>query len=380
MYNFELKIPTEIYFGVNVEEQVGKLMKPYSSKVMLVYGSERIFKNGLGEKIVGYLESEGCEVVKQGGVKPNADEEYIEKAIKLAREEGVDGIVAIGGGSVIDSAKAISAGMFTEGNIMDIYKGKATPVKFLPIGAIVTVPATASESNGMSVISSSKTKEKIGGFFEETKPKFALLNPELTLTVSRYQTAAGGFDIFAHAFERYIDLTRHSLLLDEMTMGVMKTMIEILPDLIDNPLDMEKRSDMMFAATVAHNDMIGPGGDFACHQISHEITESYGIAHGGALAMIIPAWCEYMKDRQRDRLTKLFAGLFGSGSVEEGITALKSFISSIGLSLGVNVDCDETEYIANKIVGDLGFTGGACEKLDKADVISVLKKFMSVGA
>jgi len=378
MYSFEIKIPTEIYFGVNVEEKVGQLISKYANKVMLIYGSERIFESGLGDSIASNLENSGCQVVRFGGVRPNADIEYIEKAIEIARAENVNGLVAIGGGSVIDSAKAVSAGFGCTASVMDLFRGNAETTGFLPIAAIVTAPATASEANGMAVIEDYRTCEKVARYFEGVIPKFAFLNPELTLTVPTYQTAVGGFDSFSHAFERYMDLRRGSMLLDRMSASLMRTVIELLPKAIDDPWDIVVRSELMLAANMAHNNMLGPGGDFACHGIAHGITTSYGLAHGGSLAMVIPAWCEYMKDRHPERMENFFKEVFNALDIDDGIRRLKDFIQSLGLPLKMKADCDEIDSMAERIAGAKGFVGEGFEKMYMEDIAAVLRKVIIV--
>lgn len=376
MYNFELKIPTEIYFGSESLNDVGLLMRKHGRKVLMVYGSNRIVNTGLCDRIMEELISVGCQVVLCGGVKPNADVGFINAAVEQGRLEGIDSILAIGGGSVIDTAKAISVGFFYGGQVEDLYLDKATPIGFLPIGAIVTNPATASESNGMSVISDSVSGKKLAHFFEGAKPKFALLNPELTLTVSAYQTAVGGFDVFAHAFERYFDLNRDSQLLDVMTEGLMKTVIGVLPTLVKDPNDILLRSEMMLAATVAHNDMLGPGGDFACHQISHTLTEAYGVSHGGALAMIIPSWCEHLQEENPQRFLEFYHRIWGVETLDDGLSRLKNFIGSIGLPIHIDGKADDAKRLAKACVGTMGYIGGGFRKVTENDVKQILKRII----
>lgn len=341
MYDFHFSIPTEIYFGKESEMKAGALMAQQVGKggrVLLIYGSERIFHTGLGDKLVSSLQDAGCTVFKLGGVRPNADAAYIRKAIDVVRKEGIDGILAVGGGSVIDSSKAAAAGTFFDGDIMELYQNpERCPEKFLPVGAVVTLPATASESNAMSVISDDVTGKKIARVFERSKPKFALLNPALTMSVSSFQTASGGFDIFAHAFERYFDLNRKSSLLDRMTLALMKEIVGTLPKTLQNPGDEDLRGELMLAAAVAHNDMLGPGGDFACHEMSHQITETFHVAHGAALAMLIPAWCEYVSHQAPARFAAFYQEVFDvqgerpQDIIEKGISALRRFIDSLEL-------------------------------------------------
>lgn len=380
MYNFNMSIPTEIYFGDGIESKAGSLMRLYGQRILLIYGSDRIFEEGLGGRLVCSLQEAGCTVFRCGGVKPNADITYIEKAIKVARMEKIDGILAVGGGSVIDSAKAVSAGSTYGGSVLELYeRPEVEPETFLPIGAVVTIPATASESNDMSVISDGLTGKKIARSFKETRPKFALLNPRLTLSVNSFQTACGGFDIFAHAFERYFDLTRNSRLLDELTEGLMRTVIDVLPKVLQNPADLALRSELMLAATAAHNDMLGPGGDFACHEISHVITEKYGIAHGSALAMILPAWCSQMSKKKPERFYPFFQkvwhieGESREQVIAQGIHRMKTFIRELGLPLGIPAGSCSIEELACAI----GTPGGNFARLSAEDVGLILKQIVA---
>lgn len=340
MYDFNFSLPTKIYFGKGKVDLVGDLTKSIGSKVLLLYGSDRIFKNGLGNKILDLLEKSNCQVILKGGVNPNADICLIREAIELSLKEKIDCILAVGGGSVIDSAKAIAAGIYYEGDVSELYfNTELEPSKYVPIGTVVTVAGTASESNNMSIISDSDKKLKLGRFCEGTRPKFAILDPELTLTVPTYQTAVGGFDMFAHAFERYFFRDRNSELMDGMGKAVMKTILKLIPLAIREPYNLQYRSELMWAATVAHNDMIGAGGDFACHEISHYLTEEYGIPHGEALGIIIPVWCEYTAEYDIRKMAKFFRevfevkeeGISEKNIVDIGIAKLKAYIKSIGL-------------------------------------------------
>ena len=331
MYTFKMSIPTEIIFGAGEVRNVGIAMKEHADKVMMLYGSERIFRCGTGARIVADLEEAGCQVVPYGGVPANSDNWFVDQAIQVIREEQIDGILAVGGGSVIDTAKAIAVGACSRGDILDVFRSGETGQLVLPIGAVVTVPATGSEANAVAVISEHESHRKYTAAFPAAKPKFAILDPELTLSVPPEQTAIGGFDIFSHAFERYFDLRRDSRLFDGMTVSVMKTMVEVLPELVKRPDDLALRSEVMVAATVAHSNMLGPGGDFACHGLSHMLTEAFGISHGGGLAMLIPAWCRVMYHHDPKRFQSFFLGVFGTEDAEEGERRLEDFVKAIGL-------------------------------------------------
>lgn len=333
MYNFTMSIPTEIIFGQGAEEQAGEQMKRYADRILLLYGSERIFRTGLGQRLTARLEEAGCTVVPQGGVTANADSELIRKAVRVIRDRELNGILAVGGGSVIDSAKAAAAGACLRGTIEELFRGEIEPETFLPVGAVVTLPAR--------------------------------------------QTAEGGFDVFAHAFERFFDLRRESVLLDRMTAGLMKTVTECLPRVIRDPGDLQNRAEMMFAATAAHSDMLGPGGDFACHTMSHILTKEYGLAHGAALAMLIPAWCSEMFSKNGERFAEFYRQVFGEKEPRKGQERLEAFVDGIGLprklgSVGVGA-----EKLAEETMASVPQVGeGFCDGMSEEEIIRVFRRVM----
>ena len=370
MFDFRMSIPTEIIFGKGEVRNVGTVMKQYADKVLMLYGSERIFRCGTGDEIVDSLREAGCQVVLYGGVPANSDSRFVDEVIQKVREEQINGILAVGGGSVIDTAKAVSVGALAKGDIMEVLKTGEIGAEVLPIGAVVTVPATGSEANCVAVISEHETHRKYMAPFPEAKPKFAILDPELTLSVPPHQTAVGGFDIFSHAFERYFDLSRDSRLLDGMTIALMRTMVECLPELIKDPGDLDLRSEVMFAATAAHSDMLGPGGDFGCHGLSHVVTEVYDVPHGAALAMLIPAWCRVMNHHEPERFRSFFNGVFGTDDIEEGIGRLEDFVLSIGLDLTMG-DRMEPEKLTDITVRTGGQIGSGFRIMTEDEIRSV---------
>lgn len=399
MFDFQLSVPTQIHFGRDSELLAGRLMRPLAQKVLMVYGSDRIFRSGLGARLQESLKEAGCSVICLGGVKPNAETDWIEEARKLAADENIKGILAVGGGSVIDSAKALAASVFFSGSVTELYENpEIQPKRCLPVGAVVTIPATASESNPMSVISDSVTHRKIAKPMPASQPRFALLDPALTLSVPAYQTASGGFDIFAHAFERYFDLRRGSSLLDAMTEAVMKQVVDLLPKILagiedgETERNLQLRGDLMLAATVAHNDMLGPGGDFACHEISHVITEKFGVAHGAALAMILPAWCRVMWKEAPERFERFFRvvwnadGESGEAVIQDGIAKMEGFIDKIGLARKIKAPAlsaaSEEECgrilsdIAAEAAGPAGRIGGGLAAINADQITEICKLFL----
>ena len=358
MYRFDLSIPTEIMFGPGRVREAGKAMAQHADRVLLLYGSDRIFRCGTGETLVADLEEAGYEVVPLGGVPANSDDLFVDQAIQIVRSKQINGILAVGGGSVIDTAKAIAVGACAPSSILEVFQSGVSGQCVLPIGAVVTIPATGSEANAVAVISEHATHRKYTASFPAARPRFAILDPELTLTVPPKQTAIGGFDIFSHAFERFFDLRRDSLLLDGMTLALMRTMVEVLPQLVKNPDNLALRSEVMVAATVAHSNMLGPGGDFACHGLSHMLTEAYGISHGGGLAMLIPAWCQVMYRHDPERFQAFYRGVFGAEDAEEGIRGLKDFVKAIGLPLTLGAQIDPEKLTALSVDSGRAFGSG----------------------
>ncbi len=377
MINFEFSINTQIIFGKEAQLKIGELTAEFGKKVLIHYGSDRIKKNGILKQIINLLEEKNIKHIEFGGAKSNPDIEFAQEGAELCKKENIDMILAIGGGSVIDSAKAIAIGACTDHLIWDIYKNRTEVKDALPIGVVVTIPATASESNGMSVLSNYNTHEKIAFYCKKTLPKFAILNPEYTLSISKYNTAIAAIDIFSHAFERYFDLRRNSLLWDSMCESVMKLVIEITPKLMKKPEDYQLRSEIMWAASVAHNNMLGPGGDFPCHELAHSLTAEYGLAHGAALAIIMPAWCKYILSKHENKFKDFGENVW---NVDNGEKAISKFIKFIhGLDINTNLDVAEIEDADIDKLTSLAFKeksytfGGGIELIDKNAAKEIFK-------
>lgn len=378
MFNFNLAIPTEFHFGRGCEAEVGKVLKQYGSRVLMVYGSNRIFKAeeqaegpSLGDRLVASMAGEGLEVVPFGGVVPNPLKSHVVKAAEMCREEKIDAILAVGGGSVMDTAKAIaSLGAKEYGLEMAIVN-------------VVTAPATSSESNPLFVLTDDETHEKNMTVDPAVMPKATFLNPELTLSLPASQTAAGAFDAFSHAFERFFDLHRESMLLDEMTASVMRSIVKTLPKLLAEPDDYNLRTDMMLAAAVAHNDVLGPGGDFACHEISHAVTEAFGTTHGAALALVIPAWMGHYAKDNPERFAAFAEMVFDvdrDGSLEskaqQGIDRLVAFAESAGLPVtAIESDVDLETFI-DMILKGRDSIGGGFTAVDRDALRSIVPGFL----
>lgn len=338
MKDFQLCIPTNIIFGHNAQARAGELTAAWGKSALVLYGSQRIEKSGLLQEITSLLEKHNVVWESFGGIRENPCLSQAEDACKIVREKQIEVLLAIGGGSVMDLAKAVSIGCFQE-ELWKFYEGKALPQKSLPIGAIPTMAATASEANPVSVLQNDALSKKTALRNPLLYPKFALLNPELTVTVPAAQTAMGALDIFAHAFERYFHLGQKGTLRTHLCTAIMKTITEELPRVQEHPEDYDGRAQLMWAATMAHSDMIGFEGVFACHAMSHVLTGEFHIPHGGALAILMPAWCKYMLPLHPKDMAEFAVrvwdvkseGLSEVSAAQEGISRFQDFICKSGL-------------------------------------------------
>lgn len=383
MENFVFGNTTQIIFGKGTESKVGSEVKGYK-KVLLHYGSGSIKKSGLYERVVQSLKEAGVEWVELGGVKPNPVLSLVHAGIRICRENGVDFILAVGGGSAIDSAKAIAAGVPYPGEVWDFFEKKAKPVQVLPLGVVLTIAAAGSESSDGAVV----TKEE--GWFKRPfsssllYPKFAILNPELTYTLPAYQTACGIADITAHILERYFTLTRHVDFTDRLCEATMKTVFTFGPRCIAQPQDYEARAEILWAGAIAHNGLLGAGrsSDWASHMIEHEISGIYDVTHGAGLAVVFPAWMKYVYKEDINRFVQFAVRVwdvdYTFGEPErialEGIARMKAFFKSIGLPVSLKemaVGSDRLEEMAAKGTKDGPL--GAFKKLYKEDVLAILK-------
>lgn len=298
MQGFTYYAPTKVYFGKDKQKMVGEIIKSYGyKKIMLQYGKESIKKTGLYDEVMESLAQNGIEVVEMGGVEPNPKLSFVKEAIKVARETGVEMILAVGGGSVIDSSKYTAAGALYDGDVWDFPMRKAIAEKALPVGCILTIAAAGSEMSSSAVISNTELNIKRGFGSEANRCKFAICNPELTYTVSKYQTACGIVDIMAHTMERYFTVCEDTPLTDRLAEGLLKSVIEAGKVLMEKPDDYDARATMMWASSLSHNDLTGCGREnaLAVHQLEHALSGEYDeIAHGAGLAVLFPAWGRYI--------------------------------------------------------------------------------------
>ncbi|SJZ59774.1 iron-containing alcohol dehydrogenase [Selenihalanaerobacter shriftii] len=384
MENFSFQNATKIIFGRETEKQVGKETTEFSNKVLLHYGGGSIKKYGVYDKIINSLNEAGVEVIELGGVQPNPRLSLVKEGIEICRKKDIDFILAVGGGSVIDSAKAIAVGVPYEGDVWDFYMGKKEVKEALPIGVVLTIPAAGSESSVGSVITKEEGEYKRSIGSNLIRPKFAILNPEITFTLPDYQTACGAADIMAHIMERYFTNTDNVDLTDRLCEGTLKTIIKNIPIILDESKNYEARSEVMWASTIAHNGLLGTGRieDWASHDIEHEISGIYDVAHGAGLATVFPAWMKYV---YKENMNKFIQFAIRVWNVEfdfdnpertalEGIQRTKDFFSSIGLPVTLeemDISDDRVEEMAEKCTEN-GPVGNF-KKLNKGDVLSIYK-------
>lgn len=386
MNNFTFYSPTYFVFGKEEENNTGKYVKRFGgNKVLIHYGGGSVIRSGLLDRVKQSLNNENIEYVELGGVKPNPRSGLVYEGIELCRKEGIDFILAVGGGSTIDSAKAIAAGVVYEGDFWDFYMGKPID-KALPVATVLTIAAAGSEGSPDSVITKEEGMLKRGASGEAIRPVFSILNPALTQTLPAYQTAAGITDIMAHLFERYFTNTKDVEVTDRMIEGLLMTMIHEAPKVIANPNDYEARANIMWTGMVAHNDICGVGRDqdWASHNIEHELSAVYDCAHGAGLAVVFPAWMEYTMNHDVMRFAQVANRVWGCSmdfahpevTAKAGIQAFKTFLKSIGMPLTfeeLGAKKEDIPFMAQTACYGNGRQGsiGGFVQLHKEDVIKI---------
>lgn len=341
MQNFTFYSPTYFVFGKDSESQTGECVKRFGgSKVLLHYGGGSVIRSGLLDRIKESLTKENIPFAELGGVQPNPRSGLVYKGIELCRKEQIDFILAVGGGSTIDSAKAIAAGVPYDGDFWDFYQGKRIE-KALPIGTILTIAAAGSEGSGDSVITKEDGMYKRGASSDLIRPKFSILNPALTQTLPAYQTACGLTDILAHLYERYLTNTTEVEVTDRMIEALMMTIIHEGPRVMENPDNYDARANIMWAGMMAHNNSCGVGRsqDWSSHNIEHELSALYDCAHGAGLAVTMPAVFSYNLKHDVMRFAQVAVRVWGcdmdfanpENTARAGIEALRSFLTFIGM-------------------------------------------------
>ncbi len=342
MNNFTFYSPTKFVFGKDTENKAGQLVKDSGgSKVLLHFGGQSAKKSGLVDRVTTSLKNSGLEFIELGGVHPNPLDTLVYEGIEICKKEGIDFILAVGGGSVIDSAKAIAIGACYDGDFWDFYSGKAQPQKAIPVGTVLTIAAAGSEGSGDSVVTKSDGMYKRATSGECIRPKFSILNPALTQTLPPYQTAAGATDIMAHVCERYFTNTKNVETTDRLCEAVLLAMINETPKVIANPDDYEARANIMWAGMVAHNNIVGVGRDqdWNSHGIEHELSGLYDCTHGAGLAVIMPAWMTYVYKPDVMRFAQWAVRVWNckmdftnpEKTALDGIQAFKNFLKLIGM-------------------------------------------------
>lgn len=389
MLNFTLCAPTKFVFGKGVERETGRELKLLGvKKALLHYGGGSVIRSGLMKTVTDSLDEVGISYVMLGGVQPNPRDELVYEGIDICKREGVDFILAVGGGSALDSAKAISLGAVDDGDFWDFFIGKREPVNAMPKGTVLTLAATGSEGSNSAVITKASTGEKVGLGHQLNRPELAIMNPELTMTLPPYQTACGATDIMAHVMERYFTQERDVDLTDRMCEAVISSVVRAARVAMNKPDDYDARAQLMWAGTVAHNDIVGVGrlADFASHRIEHELSAKYDVAHGAGLAVCFPAWLRYQLEIGNNvmRLAQFANRVWGCAMNFEnpaetalfGIEAYESFLKEIGMPITLSelgVPSEAIPELAKKVRRAPDGTVGQYKKLSTDDIIRIFQ-------
>ena len=387
MNNFNYYTPTRYIFGKNSQKQIGKMSKEFlGEKVLLVFGQGSVKKTGLFDEVEESLKESGVKFFEFGGIQPNPKDGPVRLGIDLCKKEGIKGIVALGGGSVIDTAKAIAAGVPYEGDFWDFFSGKAKPEVALPVGVILTIPAAGSEGSGNSVITKEDGLVKISIRTEHVlRPVFALMNPELTYTLPQYQTACGIVDMMAHILERYFTPTDGTEVSDGISEGLLKAIIKVAPEVIKNPHDYDARANIMWAGTLAHNGICGCGKeeDWASHGLEHELSALYDVAHGAGLSVILLAYMRFMLEHKPQRVAMFARNIMGENSDNEvtagenGIRKLEEFFKSLGMPTTLHelgIDNPDIDLLVKRVHQNKGETFGAYYPITRDVSYAIYKK------
>lgn len=382
MQDFVFKSPTEFVLGKGVENQTGDYLKKYGAKKVFVhYGGGSAKKSGLLDRVFKSITDAGLSYVELGGVQPNPVLSTVKKGIELCRKENVDFLLAVGGGSTIDSTKAIGIGLTYDGDVWDFFSGKVpAPDNPVPNGVILTIPAAGSEGSKSMVITNEDGLYKRGFDCEASRPRFSLLNPELNYTLPAYQTACGVIDMMAHIMERYFTNAKSTDLTDRLCESLLRTIMKAGTTAIAEPENYDARADLMWASTLAHNDLLSCGriGDWASHDLEHELSALYGIAHGAGLAVVFPAWMKYVYKHDIARFCQFAMRVFDiemdtfnpEETAVKGINYLEKFFTSIGMPVRLSelgITDDRFEEMAQKATNNNTSTKGNFVPLNASD-------------
>lgn len=389
MENFQYYTPTKVVFGRDVEEQTGELIKAQGSRKVLVhYGSESAVRSGLLDRICRSLDASGIDYILLGGVVPNPRLSLVYKGIELGRKENADFILAVGGGSVIDSAKAIGYGMTNDGDVWDFYAGKRQAKSCLSIGTVLTIAAAGSEMSNSSVITKEEGWLKRGYSSDYSRPKFAVMDPLLTMTLPKYQTASGCVDIMMHTMERYFNRSGNMELTDSISENLIRTVMKNAQILMKEPDNYDARAEVMWAGSLSHNGLTGcgtDGGDWSSHQLEHELGGMFDVAHGAGLAAVWGSWARYVMDARPERFAQFAVNVMSvqpgkndMETAEKGVEAMEAFYRSIDMpvcirDMGIEVSENQLNELADKCSHFRGRTLGVVKKLTRDDMYQIYK-------
>ena len=390
MKDFVYYAPTEVVFGENAEERVASLTKKYGgTKVLVHYGGQSAVRSGLLDKTCSLLREGGIDHVTLGGVVPNPRLSKVREGIELCRNENVDFILAVGGGSVIDSAKAIAYGVCHDGDVWDFYLGKAEPRQMLPVATILTIPAAGSEMSEASVITNEDGDIKLGYSNDMSRPKFAIMNPRRTFTLPPYQTAAGVTDMMMHTMERYFSKDDDMDLTTDLAEAVLRRMKTAVFAVLEDPEDYRNRAQIMWGGSVAHNGLTGCGvsDDWATHQLEHELSGMFDVTHGAGLAAIWPSWARYVMHENLSRFVRFAVNVMDvpndftdpEGTALKGIEAMERFYHAIGMPvnikelIGRDITDEEIKEMTRKCSRDNTATCGCLKVLHAEDMEEIYK-------
>ena len=386
MNDFRYCTPTQYVFGRGVESQTGQLTRSMgSTRVLIVYGGGSVVRSGLLGRVKQSLDAEDIEYFDLGGINPNPTDDRVYEGIELCRANGIDGVLGVGGGSAIDTAKAIAGGALYDGDFWDFYAGKAIMTEALPIGVVLTIPAAGSEGSGNSVITKLDGLHKISLRTDTAlRPRFAVMNPELTFTLPPYQTASGIADMMTHIYERYFTNTPDVEVTDRVAEGVLKAIINEAPKVMANPENYEARANIMWCGTLAHNGVCGTGRqeDWVSHFMEHELSAVYGVTHGAGLAVIVPAWLTFMVDHNPGKVAQFARRVWDVDIADdrlaavEGINRLKDFYRSIGMPVAIKelgIENPDIELLVKKLHENKGEVIGGYYRLTATETEQIYR-------
>lgn len=390
-YNFTYYVPTEVVFGCGVQRQTGACIKKHrGSKVLVVYGSERVRKTGVLDDVLASLEEQALPFALLGGVVPNPHLDKVYEGIALGKSIQADFILAVGGGSVIDTAKAIAYGLAEpEYDVWTLYAHTRSARACLPVGSVLTIAAAGSETSNSSVITNEKTKEKRAYDDDLARPKFAVMNPELTLSLPDYQTESGCADIMMHTMERYFTSGGNMEITDAIAEGLLRTVMTCAQRLHADPQDYDARAEVMWAGSLAHNSLTGcgsDGGDWATHMLEHEMGGMFDVTHGAGLAAIWPAWARYVCRDALPRFVRYAVNVMGVApggddleTALRGIAAMEAFYHSIGMpanmrELGIAPTDEQCREMARRCTLAAGGPKGSAKLLQEEDMYQIYRQ------